>query len=122
MKNGRETCTPDPEIRWPCDRIIATDSLYPEVAGIAEAETIEGVFSELWLQGDVISPDPATLRARHAAQLAEQRCLERQRELRELASRVSVPRARAGILGAAPTCRTGERVDAARPAREQAHR
>jgi hypothetical protein len=113
MKNGREACTPDPDIRWPCDRIIAIDSLSREIAGIAEAEIVEGVFSELWLKGDVISPDPATLRARHAAQLAEQRCLKRQRELRELASRVSVPQARAGILGAAATCRTGERVEAA---------
>lgn len=117
-KNGQEACTPDPEIPWPCNRIVAGDTLYPEVAGVVEAEVIEGVFSELWLSGDVVSPDPAVLRAQHAAHLANQRCLERKRDLEALAGRVSDPRARAAILGAAPTCAAdGERVGAATPAK-----
>jgi hypothetical protein len=114
VMDGVEACTPDPEIRGSCGRrILAGEALYPELAGIAEAEIIEGVFSELWLTGDVISPDPATLRARYEAQLAERRCQERRRELRALASRVSEPRARAQILGAAPICQADERVEAA---------
>jgi len=104
MANGEEACTDDPDLGAACEPLFGGDSYWQEIGGFAEAEVVEGVFAELRLSAEVISPAPAIAKAATASSLTEARCLARRRELQELARRVTSPRARAGILGAAPTC------------------
>lgn len=97
MKDGLEACTSDPELATPCEPLYGGEPYWREIGGFAEAEVIEGVFAELRLTANVISRDPAIA-------IADGKCMARRRELQELAGRVSDPRARAGILGSAPSC------------------
>jgi hypothetical protein len=101
MKEGKEACTADPDLEWPCEELSGGGRYWGEVDGFAEAEVVQGVFAELRLSADVIAPEPAIAKA---PQIDEAKCLARGRELRALANRVSDPRARAGILGTAPKC------------------
>jgi hypothetical protein len=104
MKDGREACTADPDLATPCEPLSGGEPYWQEIGGFAEAEVVEGVFAELRLQADVVSPDPAITEAAAASSIDQTRCLARRRELQDLARRVTSARARAGILGAAPTC------------------
>jgi hypothetical protein len=99
--NGVEACTADPDVVAPCAKLEAGPTVYPEIAGFAEAEVIHGVFSELRLIGLVVAPDLEVA-------VASRRCWERRRDIERRAARVSHPRARAGIMRTAPTCDVGE--------------
>lgn len=92
-RDGVEACTAD-QIDAPCTKLEGHDE---DVAGTAEAEVIDGVFGELRRAGLVTSADPAIAES-------ARRCQERRREYETRAAHVSDPRAKAGILRAAPHC------------------
>lgn len=102
MADGSEACTAD-ALPAACKTLHHGDVAVSEVSGVAEAEVVEGVFAELRLQGDVVWPPVPTAEERTAT-IALGKCRARQRELRELAAKVSDPRARAGILRTSPRC------------------
>lgn len=103
-RNGVEGCTTDPDIAAPCTDLYVGKLDYHRIDGGAEAEVIEGVFSELRLQGGVLSPDPAIADAAGARAAALADCRERRRNMAALWARVSDPRARAQIARSAPKC------------------
>lgn len=103
-RNGVEGCTTDPDIAAPCVDLYVGKLDYHRIDGGAEAEVIEGVFSELRLQGGVLSPDPALADAAGARAAAIEDCRERRRNMAALWARVSDPRARAQIARSAPKC------------------
>ena len=96
-RSGIEACTGNNEIAGPCLPLETGPDVAPEVAGVVEAELIHGVFSELRLEGGVVSADPAIA-------MAARRCWERRKEVIAAAARVSNPRAKAGIMRTAPNC------------------
>jgi hypothetical protein len=97
---GIEACTGDRELDAPCVPLEAGPDVQPEIAGVVEAEVISGVFAELRLEGSVIAPDETEIQA-----IANtRRCWERRNEHSRLAARVTDPKAKAGIMGAAPKC------------------
>jgi hypothetical protein len=52
-RDGDEICTRDQDLATPCATVYAGATFWREIGGFAEAETIEGVFSELRLEGHV---------------------------------------------------------------------
>jgi len=108
IREGAELCTADPEIAGPC---IQNDRLLSELAGVAEADVVVSVFTELRLRGVVISPDPTpTIVARQELV----RCQTRRQEQMALASRITNSKARANVVAALPKC--DELVAAPQPA------
>lgn len=96
-RSGIEACTGDIGVDAPCAPLETGPIVAHEVAGIVEAELINGVFAELRLEGSVVSADPhVTMQMR--------RCWQRQREVTAAAARVSNPRAKEGILRTRPVC------------------